>query len=119
MKKKYTSPFWPSPEKLELERQLSNYLIWLHMLDEGQPVDDGFVALRLVCEGFMPSLKRDSADSDDMASAINAMDEIKQRDTWKKSDLMGLVTAINIINGKPMLNQQDARRVLYIQEAFA
>jgi hypothetical protein len=106
MRKAYTSPFWPSPEKLELDRQLSNYLIWLHMLDEGQPVGDGFVMLRVLCEAF---------NAPDTTAAIKVMDEAKERGTWRKADLLPLVTAINLIHGRPMLSKQDAHRVLKIQ----
>ena len=107
MRKQYTSPFWPSAEKLELDRQLSNYLIWLHMLDEGQPVGDGFVMLR---EAFQ---------SPGTTAAIAVMDEAKQRGTWRKADLLPLVTAINIIHGRPMLSKQDAQRVLKISGVAA
>ena len=105
MRKQYTSPFWPSAEKLELDRQLSNYLIWLHLLDEGQPVGDGFVMLRVLCEAFI---------SPGTAAAIAVMDEAKERGTWCKADLLPLVTAINLIHGRPMLSKQDAQRVLKI-----
>ena len=105
MRKQYTNPFWPSAEKLELDRQLSNYLIWLHMLDEGQPVGDGFVMLRVLCEAFSGS---------HMTAAIKVMDETKARGTWRKADLLPLVTAINIIHARPMLSKQDAQRVLKI-----
>ena len=110
MRKQYTSPFWPSAEKMELDRQLSNYLIWLHMLDEGQSVGDGFVMLRVLCETFQ---------SLETAAAIEVMDEAKQRGTWRKTDLLPLVTAINLIHGRPMLSKQDAQRVLKIQGATA
>lgn len=110
MRKQYTSPFWPSAEKLELDRQLSNYLIWLHMLDEGQPVGDGFVMLRVLCEAFQ---------SPCTTAAIKVMDEAKQRGTWHKADLLPLVTAINLIHGRPMLSKQDAQRVLKISGVTA
>ena len=106
MRKQYTSPFWPSAEKLELDRQLSNYLIWLHMLDEGQPVGDGFVMLRVLCDAFK---------APGTTAAIKVMDDAKQRGTWRKADLLPLVTAINLIHGRPMLSKQDAQRVLKIQ----
>lgn len=106
MRKQYVSPFWPNPEKLELDRQLSNYLIWLHMLDEGQPVGDGFVMLRVLCEAFK---------TPGTTAAIKAIDGAKERGTWSKADLLPLVTAINIIHGRPMLSKQDAQRALKIQ----
>ena len=110
MRKQYTSPFWPSAEKLELDRQLSNYLIWLHMLDEGQQVCDGFVMLRVLCEAFK---------APGTTAAIAVMDEAKARGTWRKADLLPLVTAINIIHVRPMLSKQDAQRVLKISGATA
>ena len=110
MRKQYNSPFWPSSEKLELDRQLSNYLIWLHMLDEGQPIGDGFVMLRVLCGAF---------EAPGTAAAIKVMDEAKQRGTWRMSDLLPLVTAINIIHGRPMLSKQDAQRVLKISGVTA
>ena len=110
MRKQYTSPFWPSPEKLQLERQLSTYLIWLHMLDEKQEVGDGFVMLRVLCEAFV-----DAA----LLEAIAVIDATKQRGTWRKSDLVTIVTAINVIHDKPALSKQQAKRVLQMKGVTA
>lgn len=106
LRKKYTGPFWPSPEQLELERQVSLYLFWLHMLDEGQEVGDGFGMLRVLCEAF--------ADTQ-LLEAIKVIDETKQRGTWRKSDLVTIVAAINVIDDKPTLSKQQAKRVLQMQ----
>jgi hypothetical protein len=110
MKKKYTNPFFPSAEKIELSRQLNNYLIWLYLIDEGQDVGDGFVMLRVLCNAFRDPL---------ITAAIRMIDHVKERGTWRKTDLLSIVAAINQIKRMPMLSTQDAQRVLRNQGVAA
>ena len=110
MRKQYTNPFFPDAKKIELDRQLDNYLIWLYMIGEGQDVGDGFVMLRVLCDAFRDPL---------MSASIRVMDEVRARGTWRKADLMPLVAAINQIKSMPMASMKDARRALKNQGVVA
>ena len=92
MRKQYTSPFIESP----LEKTMRDYSIWLHLLEDGEPVFDGFTALRAMASTAAAALKTGS-NAAKLRSDVVLMDKAFERGTWDKSDLMAMMAAINTI----------------------
>ena len=92
MRKQYTSPFIESP----LSKAMRDYSIWLHLLEDGEPFFDGFIALRALASTAAAALKTGS-NAATLRSAVELMDKAVERGTWDKSDLITMMAAINTI----------------------
>jgi hypothetical protein len=112
MRKQYTSPFIESP----LSKAMRDYSIWLHLLEDGEPVLDGFTTLRALASTTAIALKTGS-NAATLRSAVLAMDEATERGTWDKSDLITMMAAINTIKREyPRLPREVAHRA--VKEVF-
>ena len=112
MRKQYTNPFIESP----LEKTMRDYSIWLHLLDDGEPVLDGFATLRALASTVAIALKTGS-NAATLRSAVEQMDKAVERGTWDKSYLLTMVSAINTIKTEyPRLPRQVAQRA--VNEVF-
>ena len=73
--------------------------------------------LRIANHGALESIVKGTGILRDAIMLRNAMvttASLAEIGTWRKADLLPLVTAINIIHGRPMMSKQDAQRVLKI-----
>ena len=105
MRKQYTAPFIESP----LEKAMRDYSIWLHLLEDGEPVFDGFTTLRALASTTAIALKTGS-NAATLRSAVILMDEAAERGAWDKSYLLTMVSAINTIKEEyPRLRPEVAR----------
>jgi hypothetical protein len=105
MRKQYTNPFIESP----LEKSMRDYSIWLHLLEDGEPVFNGFTALRALASTAATALKTGS-NAATLRSAVEQMDKAVERGTWDKSYLLTMVSAINTIKTEyPRLRPEVAR----------
>ena len=112
MRKQYTNPFIESP----LEKAMRDYSIWLHLLEDGEPVFDGFTTLRALASTTAIALKT-GGNAATLRSAVLVMDAIADRGTWDKSYLLTMVSAINTIKEEyPRLPREVAQRA--IKEVF-
>ena len=112
MRKQYTSPFIESP----LSKAMRDYSIWLHLLEDGEPVLDGFTTLRALASTVATALKTGS-NAATLRSAVDQMDKAVERGTWDKSYLLTIVSAINTIKTEyPRLPRQVAQRA--VKEVF-
>ena len=112
MRKQYTSPFIESP----LEKAMRDYSIWLHLLEDGEPVIDGFTTLRLLASTVAAALKT-GTNAATLRSAVEQMDKVASIGAWDKSYLLTMVSAINTIKTEyPRLSRQVAQRA--VREVF-
>ena len=112
MRKQYTNPFIESP----LEKAMRDYAIWLHLLEDGEPVFDGFTTLRALASTTAIALKTGS-NAATLRSAVEQMDRVAAVGTWDKSYLLTMASAINTIKTEyPRLPRQVAQRA--VKEVF-
>ena len=105
MRKQYTNPFIESP----LSKAMRDYSIWLHLLEDGEPVFDGFTTLRALASTTAIALKTGS-NAATLRSAVEQMDKVVELGTWDKSYLLTMVSAVNTIkNEYPRLRPEVAR----------
>ena len=105
MRKRSTNPFLESP----LEKPMRDYSIWLHLLEDGEPVLDGFTTLRALASTVATALKTGS-NAATLRSAVDQMDKLVALGTWDKSYLLTMVSAVNTIkNEYPRLRPEVAR----------
>ena len=108
MRKQYTSPFIESP----LEKAMRDYSIWLHLLEDGEPVFDGFTTLRALSNTTAIALKTGSSAAT-LRSAVDLMDKSVERGAWDKAYLLTMISAINTIRTEyPRLPRQVAQRAI-------
>ncbi len=71
------------------------YAIWLHLLEEGEPVGSGFVNLLGLAEVMEGSFS-DGPEKSKIKSALVVMRECNARGTWRTADLQTLNNLCNI-----------------------
>ena len=104
MRKQYVNPFIQSP----LSKALRDYKIWFHLLDEGEPVEDGLSSIYAMTR-TLHAAKPQKVLSD----AVRLMGEIHRRGTWRKADLPAILEALHIVGRDyPRLPKQVAHRAL-------
>jgi len=105
MRKQYTSPFIESP----LSKAMRDYSIWLHLLEDGEPVFDGFTTLRALASTTAIALKT-GTNAATLRSAVEQMDKVAAIGTWDKLYLLTMISAINTIKTEyPRLRPEVAR----------
>ena len=112
MRQRSTNPFLESP----LEKPMRDYSIWLHLLEDGEPVLDGFTTLRALASTVATALKTGS-NAATLRSAVDQMDKLVALGTWDKSYLLTMVSAVNTIKTEyPRLPRDVAQRA--VKEIF-
>ena len=96
MRKTYKNPFMPSKAELDLRQAIKDYKIWFHMLEYGEPVDDGFHAILKMATALYPAIK-DRQESAALAEGIRIFKEATEFNSWRKSYTKPVNTAMDII----------------------
>lgn len=96
MRKTYTNPFIKTPLQIELAKSIRDYKIWFHMLDYGDPVDDGFNAIRKLAKVLQPVIKH-KEDSATLLEGMRLFDEATQYNSWRKSYTKPVNAAMDVI----------------------
>lgn len=90
MRKQYTNPFLPGNQ--DFLNAMRDYSIWLHLQNEGDPLDDGLQTLYV-----MASALNSAKPSNVLAKALPLMIQAEMRGTWSKSDLLPFVAALKLV----------------------
>lgn len=94
-RKQYRNPFIKSPQQLELEDAVKVFKIWFHMLDYGDPVDDGFHAFHMMSKVLHNAIS--GPDKQTLAEAITIFQEATEYNAWRKSYTKPVNEAMNVI----------------------
>lgn len=112
MRKQYTNPFIIPPHVVALNKALTDYSIWFHLLEEGEPIEDGLTALYAMSKTLAIALKTGS-DAATLRSAMVIMERATERGTWDKSELLTMICAVNTVKELyPKLSQKVAQAAL-------
>lgn len=93
--KRYTNPFIKSPAQRELESAVAAFKIWFHMLDYGDPVDDGFHAFNLMVQVLHKAIS--GPDKEVLTEAIRIFEEATQYNAWRKSYTKPVNDAMDVV----------------------
>ncbi len=94
-RKQYRNPFIKSPQQLELEDAVKVFKIWFHMLDYGDPVDDGFYAFHMMSKVLHDSIS--GPDKETLAEAIAIFQEATEYNAWRKSYTRPVNEAMDVV----------------------
>lgn len=112
MRKCYTNPFITHPHVVQLNKALTDYSIWFHMLEDGEPIEDGLTALYAMAKTLAIALKTGS-DAATLRMALVIMERATRRGTWDKSELLTMVHALNTVRALfPNLPREVAQAAL-------
>ena len=112
MRKRYTNPFITPPHVVQLNKALTDYSIWFHMLEDGEPIEDGLTALYAMAKTLAIALKGGS-DAATLRSALVIMERATQRGTWDKSELLTMVCVLQTVKALyPNLPREVAQAAL-------
>ena len=96
MKKTYTNPFIKTPLQIEFAKSIRDYKIWFHLLEYGDPVDDGFYAISKLSCVLYPEIK----DKDEAAILLEGMriyKEATEYNAWRKSYTKAVNEAMDVV----------------------
>lgn len=96
MKKVYKNPFMPTPAQLALRESIRDYKIWFHLLEYGDPVDDGFHSISRMAIALHPAIK-DKAESAILMEGIRIFHEASEYNSWRKSYTKPVNDAMDVI----------------------
>ena len=80
-RKQYTNPFIKSPQQLELEDAVRVSKIWFHMLEYGDPVDDGFHAFHMMAVVLEKAI-HNPEEKAILNEAIKIFKEVTEFNSW-------------------------------------
>lgn len=95
-RKQYTNPFIKSPQQLELEDSVRVFKIWFHMLEYGDPVDDGFHAFHMMTVVLEKAI-HNPAEKAILNEAIKIFKEVTEFNSWRKSYTKPVNSAMDVI----------------------
>lgn len=95
-RKQYTNPFIKSPQQLELEDSVRVFKIWFHMLEYGDPVDDGFHAFHMMTVVLEKAIHH-PAEKAILNEAIKIFKEVTEFNSWRKSYTKPVNSAMDVI----------------------
>ncbi len=105
MRKIHTNPFIKTPLEMELARSIRDYKIWFHLLEYGDPVDDGFYAITKLAKVLQPAIK-DKKDAATLLEGMRIFDEVTEYNSWRKSHTKAVNDAMDVILKRfPLLPQ--------------
>ena len=96
MRKQYKNPFIKSPQQLELEDAVKVFKIWFHLLEYGDPVDDGFYSISRMAIALYPAIK-DKAEAATLLEGIRIFKEASEYNAWRKSYTKPVNAAMDVI----------------------
>ncbi len=95
-RKQYTNPFIKSPQQLELEDAVRVSKIWFHMLEYGDPVDDGFHAFHMMAVVLEKAI-HNPEEKAILNEAIKIFKEVTEFNSWRKSYTKPVNSAMDVI----------------------
>jgi hypothetical protein len=102
----------PEPRQ-ELKDCICDYRIWFHMLDEGEPVDDGFTSIYTMATTIKHVLRKNTVEYKRINALIPRLEACHKRNAWHKADLKSVDASLGIIADKyPALLPSAAHKVL-------
>lgn len=93
---KYVNPFLKTKAQRDLEDSIKTFKIWFHMLDYGDPVDDGFESFNKLAKVVHHSIS--GPDKEVLAEAIRIFAEATQYNAWRKSYTKPINDAMDVVN---------------------
>ena len=96
MRKQYKNPFIKTPAQLDLAQSIRDYKIWFHLLDYGDPVDDGFYAISKMAHALHPAIKNQT-DAATLAEGMRIFKEATEYNAWRKSYTKPVNSAMDVI----------------------
>jgi hypothetical protein len=96
MRKIHTNPFIKTPMQVELGKSIRDYKIWFHMLDYGDPVDDGFHAITKLSKVLLPAIKN-KEERTKLSEGIRIYKEATDYNAWRKSYTKAVNDAMDVV----------------------
>lgn len=105
-RKQYTNPFMPV--NITFEKAIRDYGIWFHLLDEGEEIHNGLIALYSMTRTLYAARQ-----SKILAAALPVMEAMHKRGTWQAKDLQLMAQALEIVGRQyPALPRDVARKAI-------
>ena len=105
MRKIYKNPFIKTPLELELAKSIRDYKIWFHLLEYGDPVDDGFFAITKLVRVLLPAIT-DKEEAATLNEGLRIFNEVTQYNAWRKSYTKPVNAAMDVVLKRfPLLPQ--------------
>ena len=95
-RKQYKNPFIKSPAERDLAQSIRDYKIWFHLLEYGDPVDDGFYSISKMAHALHPAIKN-PAEAATLAEGMRIFKEATEYNAWRKSYTKPVNAAMNVI----------------------
>ena len=96
MKRTYKNPFMPTKAQLDLRQSIRDYKIWFHLLEYGDPVDDGFHSISRMAIALYPAIKNYD-ESQTLLEGIRIFKEATEYNAWRKSYTKPVNAAMDVI----------------------
>ncbi len=96
MKRTYKNPFIKSPQQLALRESIRDYKIWFHLLEYGDPVDDGFHSISRMAIALYPAIQS-KEEAATLLEGIRIFKEASDYNAWRKSYTKPVNAAMDVI----------------------
>lgn len=96
MRKQYTNPFIPTKAQLDLRKSIRDYKIWAHLLEYGDPVDDGFYSISKMAIALYPAIQS-KEEAATLLEGIRIFKEASDYNAWRKSYTKPVNAAMDVI----------------------
>ena len=105
-RKQYVNPFLPGNQ--EFLKAMRDYNIWLHLMEDGQELDEGLGTLIV-----MVTTLNNYEPRKVLNDALNILNAAQSRGTWQSQDLKPLAEALRVVKEQyPLLPKQVAHNSL-------
>jgi hypothetical protein len=90
-----------TPEsRQELKDCIVDYRIWFHMLDDGEPVNNGLTSIYSMATTLRKCLRKDSIEFRRINAVIPRLEACHKRNAWCTADLKSVDASLGIISDK-------------------
>jgi len=96
MKRTYKNPFIPTKAQLDLRKSIRDYKIWAHLLEYGDPVDDGFYSISKMAIALYPAIQS-KEEAATLLEGIRIFKEASDYNAWRKSYTKPVNEAMDVI----------------------
>ena len=96
MRKRYTNPFIKKPVQRNLAQAITDYKIWFHLLEYGDPVDDGFHSISRMAIALYPAIQS-KEEAATLLEGIRIFKEASDYNAWRKSYTKPVNEAMDVI----------------------